>query len=164
MTPRYFSNFSHKRGRPKEIISASISASSHMPTEYIDHLHQRGDISEEEHLAAIYYRSLYYQVHAPLGTPHLSCTTMTSLSVRFKPYRAHFTPEEKEDWYKERAKCWKVLRENLRKAGLRNLDFIDDLLIYRSTDESYFKTGLTAQQLTALEVVLKQMTVFFGLS
>jgi hypothetical protein len=163
MTTRYVSTFSHKRGRPKLCNVAPIKTQIHRPAEYIDYLYARGEISHEQSLAGIYYRALHFQVHAPLGSPQLTCLPLTSLSNRFKPYRAHFTAEEREEWYAEKAKKLKQLRCLLKDECTANLEFIDDLLLYRSMDETYFKAGFSPAQITMLDQVLLKMAEFFGL-
>jgi len=165
MTRRYFSTFSYKRGRPKETASVSNSVRPHLScsVEYIDRMYQNDDISLVHHLAAIYYRTLYFQAQSHLGTPNLMRLPITSLSKRFKPFRAYFTPEEEEDWYNKKNQAWIKLRETLMQDPEVSLYFIDDLILHKGLDEQFCKDGLTPQQSNMLEHALSQIAQFFGL-
>lgn len=163
MTTRYVSTFLNKRGRPKTTPSIQRPEHTCQPTEYIDLLYKRGDIALEQRLAAIFYRVLYYQVHTSIGAPTRTRTPISSLSMRFKAYRAFFTPEEREEWYLEKAKAWKELRKSLVQDQRICLNLIDDVIIYKATDEFIFTHRLTPLQLEMLERALIHMTSFFGL-
>jgi hypothetical protein len=163
MTPRYLSTVLNKRGRPKTTSTIQLPNQTRQATEYIDKLYRQGEIALEHRLAAIYYRALYYQVHTPIGTPNLASAKIASLSLRFKVYRSFFTPEEREEWYQDKERAWKELRKSLVQDKRIFLNLIDDLIIYKATDELYFKYGLTSQQLDMLERALTHMVGFFGI-
>jgi hypothetical protein len=163
MTQKHFSIFPQKRGRPKATTPISMHSRPPRSIEYIDRLYQKGDISLEHQLAAVYYRTLYFQVHAPLGIPALSSSNITNLTTRFKLVKAYFTPDEEEEWYKRKNQAWKELREALAKDPLICLNFIDDLILYKGLDDQFCKDGLSPQQFSMLKHTLRGMAQFFGL-
>lgn len=163
MVKNFLVTFSRRRGRPKQVSTVPSVRKVSIASEYVDFLWQRKDISFEQHLAAVYYRTLYHQIHSSIGMPQLMSKDISSLSSRFGQQRSYFTPEERDDWYEEKYKTWQKLRQLLQKDSLICLGFVDDLIIHQSTHQGYFQHGLTKEQSQMLDYALTHMAQFYGL-